>query len=594
MGKTTFQIQANRTEILRALSDIDVMNMTRPKKDQLVISSSKRTKIIEIAKSKSIKKHETVIAQLKTFLSSGETKLNKYSGSKHHTAEQTTVKAFKTLKTAGDIQKYIKGIHKLLNQKTDETIKPLVVFGTSYKDIGDNQGKKVRKTGVLMQASNFEVQITADPKKYGIVLNKIVNRAESEEEFFMVMAFLCNDASEYAFHTAPHNESYIKAIKIIEMTPIYFDDEMDAEYKSSKSAKSKHFNKSRKNTHEDIKYIYNRYREDDVNMGAITMSDIFKTDNGHIKNACMINCIREKLVSRGKWNLLREHILTDIGRMELIDDEDTPLSIDDIMPFFVKRKINLVCLDALNNLIVKTEFGNNTPCVHLLISNNHCVLLNKNIKSLGQVINKEDYDCTEGKCLSSNYSTSTHEIEAKTFIFIDTIEDIVAIIKNNVGIENKTLNLIHKEDDMQSVLYSMVQCGFYPKIRRSNRVIMSLTFMISNLNIVIHSQQLSSMERERRLVFNTEAEYGQYFNANEKFSRQYLNNFWKSSYNTGDEEIEKLYTIRAKCMSFIESKDEEAYELDMNKNYTYLLGKIEKVPVFNAVDRFRRASSSID
>jgi hypothetical protein len=47
-------------------------------------------------------------------------------------------------------------------------------------------------------------------------------------------------------------------------------------------------------------------------------------------------------------------------------------------------------------------------------------------------------------------------------------------------------------------------------------------------------------------------------------------------------------------MSFIESKDEEAYELDKNKNYPHLLGKIEKVPVFNAVDRFRRASSSID
>ncbi len=168
------------------------------------------------------------------------------------------------------------------------------------------------------------------------------------------------------------------------------------------------------------------------------MSDIFKTDKGHIKNACMINCIREKFVSRNKWNLSREHILTDIGRMELIDDEDTPLSIDDIMPFFVKRKINLVCLDALNNLIVKTDFGNNPVCVHLLISNNHCVLLNKNIKSLGQVINKEDYESNDGQCLNSNYSTSTHEIEAKTFIFIDTIEDIVAIIKNNVGIENKT------------------------------------------------------------------------------------------------------------------------------------------------------------
>ena len=83
------------------------------------------------------------------------------------------------------------------------------------------------------------------------------------------------------------------------------------------------------------------------------MSDIFKTDKGHIKNACMINCIREKLVSKGKWNLLREHILTDIGLTELIDDEGIPLSIDNIMPFFVKRKINLVCLDAFNNLSVK-------------------------------------------------------------------------------------------------------------------------------------------------------------------------------------------------------------------------------------------------
>ena len=66
---------------------IDVMNMTRPKKDQLVITSSKRAKIVEIAKSKSIKKHKTVMAQLKIFLSSGEIKLNKYSGLKHHTAE---------------------------------------------------------------------------------------------------------------------------------------------------------------------------------------------------------------------------------------------------------------------------------------------------------------------------------------------------------------------------------------------------------------------------------------------------------------------------------------------------------------------------
>ena len=512
-------VLANRKVILDAFKTIEVMNKNRPKDAKVEISHSKSVKFHEIAYSKSTNKQEKVMKELNEFLNSGELKLNKYSNTKHHTAKKSVDTINKNYIKTGNQEKYINDIQKSLNAPH----RPLSVSYLVYRDpvkqdddtVVDAALKAVSKgKRRLRMQEDYEqfgginhATISCDPAKYNIVKGVFVKRytnddikthelSQTNPIYNMYLAFLCNDKEERLNLTSAQADAYLKAIKIIEIETVKYDDEIEKEYKGSKDKKVEKFNKGRKNEKAEIMLIDTKYRINPCNHNANYFQEIARQNKTHIKHACFINCIIEKFTPYKKWLLTRRNILITINRLDLEDDETTPLSIDDVMPFFVKHKLGLVCIDSLNNLIVNVNSDNKVGVMHVLITDNHCVLLNRNTMSLGRIVNAEGYENMGGKALNSNYSSFKDDahISKKSFIFINDLDDLVKIIKDNVDMEaEKTINIIHRNDDLENILWNMVQFGYYPSVRKRNGSYASICFTIENLTLCIYSQQIDSM-----------------------------------------------------------------------------------------------------
>ena len=135
------------------------------------------------------------------------------------------------------------------------------------------------------------------------------------------------------------------------------------------------------------------------------------------------------------------------------------------------------------------------------------------------------------------------------------------IVRNNISDEDSVLHVIHRNDDIESVLWNLVNvCGYYPRIDKRNLNVSSLIFTVGKLKIIISSQELDSMPNERKLIFNNEIQYDAYYNANDKFVKEYLKMEYKSMYNQEDVSLEAQYQIRPKCMSFNDVKVKTAFE----------------------------------
>ena len=472
---------ANRKVILDAFKTIEIMNKNRPKDAKVEISQSKSVKFHEIAYSKSTNKQEKVMKELNEFLNSGELKLNKYSNTKHHTAKKSVDTINKNYIKTGNQEKYINDIQKSLNAPH----RPLSVSYLVYRDpvkqdedaVVDAALKAMAKAvkGRKRTQEDFEqfgginhATISCDPAKYGIVKSAFVKRylnddikthelSQTNPIYNMYLSFLCNDKEARINLTSAQADTYLKAIKIIEIKKVEYDDEMEKQYKDSKSSKIKDFNMDRQNKHEDVKMIYSKWRIEEYNPNAETCGELVSNNKFKVKNSCVINCIISKLGDR--YSLSREKILKQIGRLDLLECDETPLSINDILPFFYKHKINLICFDALGHVILNTKLPNEKAnAVHLMVTDNHCILLN-DIRSIAQIINADDYENAEEFVLGSNFNTPSESVERK-HKFINTVDDIVEIVRNNISDEDAVVHVIHRNDDIDSVLWNLVNvCG---------------------------------------------------------------------------------------------------------------------------------------
>ena len=454
--------------------------------------------------------------------------------------------------------------------------------------VNPNVAKKVKHTeGFLPFTKQIKVNVFLDNEKYKITKGfyKLTDgkgnilSLETITDFFVAYAAIALDENEFGMANDPLRLTYVHAIGIYDIRAADFH-----------QAVEKDFNENYEMMDSEVKYIHSKYVKTMINEDAEGLKDLFINNYKYnFNDGCVINCILNKINTGGhRKKFTRERILKDINRLDLLNDEKTPLSINDIMPFFHKNKISFVAIDSLNRVIAKLQFNENERAgvVHIICNNGHCELCNNDVMSLGKIVFHENYKEEEEVVLSQNYYIKTKEDEEeiiKEFTMIESLNDVVKIIKAEHNNE-KIINCILKSDNLDSFSVEMINEGIVPYINGGRKGITKISVYANNLILNIISQQLDDGE-EKNILFQDIDEYMKYYNANMKFSDQYIINTYKSTYCEDDAKMERELKIRPKNIYF-DNKKVKTYEYDRNKAYTHCLALINKVPVFNGFDRF--------
>ena len=153
--------------------------------------------------------------------------------------------------------------------------------------------------------------------------------------------------------------------------------------------------------------VYSRYTTTIMDVNKETFRDAISI-NKYIENECFINSIydfyHDKLLSpdRKRNRITRAKILEIIGRTE--EDVKNGISIEDIMPFFIKFNLKLRVYDRFMREIHRYDpprFDNNNPVMSCMQAFGHIYTLNHDNKRLAQ-LHMEDMDEIERKLIVSN------------------------------------------------------------------------------------------------------------------------------------------------------------------------------------------------
>jgi hypothetical protein len=346
--------------------------------------------------------------------------------------------------------------------------------------------------------------------------------------------------------------------------------------------------------------IYNRYCLTPINIEATQFNNLLinnKTYN--INNSCLINCMLEKFNAcffnkNGVHYLTREKILNIIDKKDLILNEFTPLSIDDVKPFFDKYELGLVAYNSFNKVVCRIEPGtlgqNNKlrPILRILIKNDHCYLMDDNIKELSHI---DGPDSEEEKPLSKYYKTKD-EIHEVNILMINELNDILEHIKQCIEEKEYYFTFIHKNNNLEQLLFELLEINYIPKFSVHNGMISNISIKFNNgekiiIFINIINQVIKGEFIEEDLTIEDIQTYNNLYKINEKLQMDILKKSLLSTYNKDDLEIElnnKIIPLSIKFNNNI--KYNKVFELDKNKCYTYILTLIKKIPIFNTFDKY--------
>jgi len=491
------------------------------------------------------------------------------------------VHEYNTSRTPGFID-LVKKIHEVLKSPNEEN---LTITYMLYK--AKEQREINEKGGLKAISGQVQANVKIDPKKYNLRKGLFI-RQNDEISFWEAISAVFKDPYHLQYFAARSDVGgYIEAVEIKSFSKGEINVEVDDNYLNEMDLMDS-----------KVKYIFSQYVKTEINDKASEFSELFKIDHEYkLKNSCVINCILNKLnpvLKRDrKKTLTRESILKLIKREDLLNKENTPLSLKDIIPFFESKKINFTALDSLDKVLAKVIHPRNDcsklGSVVIVCNNGHCELVNelKNTKKIGFMVGQEDYENSEEINISDNYFIAKNREDIIKFKMFDGIDQLKDIIMNNKGEEDVKLNLVCVNDNLDNMALKMYCDGICPKVSHGVNGICSIYFKIGNISATISSQQLDD-GFESKIVFNNIEAFQRYYEANKKFSENYLKNIYKSDYNKDDYILEKELAIRPRVINFVGGVDRRMNELDMNKCYTRMLMMIKKVPVFNVFDKFER------
>ena len=232
--------------------------------------------------------------------------------------------------------------------------------------------------------------------------------------------------------------------------------------------------------------------------------------SNHKHYECFLNALFEQYgetlrnpAKRVEYRITREDILEVLGRTE--EDIQEGLTIDEVLPFFVKYKLKLRVYDLFYNLIHKHDPEvpnfNQTP-MYCLTDGNHIYLLNKDLESLAQKTDDEEYKVVAG----TDFRTPDKPTKSDHRM-IEHIDELLDILRESDSSEqeeeaestshdNKKKKqdnisyLVQKYDNLESVVWQLFQAGKRPSIKYGAGRLSWVSITVNEHTFVIKTQQM--------------------------------------------------------------------------------------------------------
>jgi len=379
---------------------------------------------------------------------------------------------------------------------------------------------------------------------------------------------------------------------------------------------------ARQRTAGDKVAIEYKYCSTQLDLTKQTFREALRKSN-YNEHECFLNAIVEQyscekglLDPKKTQNIItRETILELLGRTE--EDIKEGLTIDEVLPFFVKYKLKLRVYDLYYNLIHKHDPEvpnfNNKP-MYCLTDGNHIYLLDKDLESLAQMTKGDEYKVVVG----SDFRTPDKPVKAdhKMIEHIDELLDILRESdssgqeeeadskprKKNKKPENIT-QLVQKYDNLNDIVWQLYKAGQRPSIRDGAGKLSWVSFTVNKHTFIVRSQNMREDAIDGIMEIHEPDTYNRMHDARMDFHYQLFKNEHKSYYTQQDldilnecrttanvgwlTELPKGRVILPTQYTRKAFRKADLAEIDQNKAFTAAFMKIRAVPVFNEFDTWQ-------
>jgi len=472
-----------------------------------------------------------------------------------------------------------------------------------HQEISDSSAKSKRKYGDLEQfyIGSFDLRLDADEVKFlKSVENKMMRRGGTEasqegREFNHLASLMKSKNVVFSHLMDTTGNSYLEAMYVMNLSKSDWTKDGD---------RIEFDPKRRKNKSTDKVAAYYRYTTTELDLSAETLKEAIAKHH-YAKDECFINSLydfyKDTLMNtkRHRNVITREIILETIGKTE--DDVKEGLSILDMEPFFVKFRLQLRVFDKFYKLIHKYDpptRNHHNRAMYCLCADGHIYTLNHDDHRLKQGLQHsassssaslEDEELPEVQLkVGENYITR-EDAEPTPAKMIDGADDLLDIIRNKAeGV--KFIKLVHRQDDLVSLMFQLLEAGYSPGVNFEAGRVTALKLELNKTFIVVETQQLIKSVVDGVVVVEDEETYN-----NMSQAMTHMNNklFLKShlSYYT-EEDVDILDTYRTKPICGMlkpvaTDRVKQLIEIDVTKAYTAAFCDITEIPIFNEFDAFR-------
>ena len=360
-----------------------------------------------------------------------------------------------------------------------------------------------------------------------------------------------------------------------------------------------------------------RYTSNELDLNKRTFREALQKNNHH-QSECWINSIydhygettqgdkRKGLLDpdkRPEYRITRESILELLGRTE--DNIKEGLSIEEVLPFFQKYKLKLRVYDVFYNQIYK--YDPEVPNFHekpfyCITDGDHIYTLNKDLESLAQKTDDEDYKVVAG----ADFRTPDKPVKSDHKI-IEHIDELIAILESSNDEENLTY-LVQKYDNLEAIVWQLYKAGHRPSIKDGAGSLSWVSLTVNKHTFVIKSQQMIDWAIDGMMEIQDATTFNRMHDAKMDFHYQLFRKEHKSYYNSQDldilnecrtvanvgwlKELPQGNVIIPKVQTRTAFSRTDLAEIDITKAFTGAFMKIKAIPVFNEFDTWQPYADS--
>lgn len=542
-------------------------------------------------------------------------KLEKYSLKK-------SVKEKNQFKKIVKLEKEIEEIEeKSNNLKRKRLGKPFIINVLLYRlPVRDEDETKeqfearIRKMKMYQktyqQIGALSLTVDANEKTLERALHKLVEREELlttlTKELFneMMMILRTNDK----FNRPEKKDDKGKPIEVFNYIDAIYLHSYLPDMRKDKMVMYSPMNIKAQNSQQCVS-MYNKYISTPIDITYDNLQQAIENKN-YIVNECWINTLMEYYgetilspIKSDRYRITREKLLNILNVSE--DTIKNGLSIEDVVPFFEKFRLQLKVFNEIGKLIFKyvPKIPNSVEkrC-YTMLKGNHIYTINRNLEKLRlrdilEITEDDNKKYLDIYTPSSNYYIN-EEREPIPAIMIETVDEIPKILEDELQKEiiNENITLVLKDNDMEKCCIELIEkCHYTPKIKfQGNRltdIFLNFTCEKHHINIKIQTQHLVKSEFDGVVCVNDENVYNNMNVAMCNFNKALFLNNHKSSYSEKDIEILDEYRTVANCGTFSDKTEWEniidnIVEIDVSKAYTHALSQITEIPIFNIFDNF--------